>query len=189
MNKPKAKPTIFAYCFDAAGFAMPQEPLETAKYTVQFIGYSEEQSLEHADGIITPSGVFETFHNESYSCYVQVRCDKDHLAKREKEVFQNFKRGGWIAFLLRSVDNNSGKWDDTDLAKRFLNSFFYNVGWLKERPKKFDALHINHAEKLNIKILRTTMLLEIIRLLETEKDRGSKLLQLFSSAKPVVELK
>ncbi|MGA2241985.1 MAG: hypothetical protein ABSH11_08080 [Verrucomicrobiota bacterium] len=32
MNKVKGKATIFACGFDAAGFAVPAEPLETAKY-------------------------------------------------------------------------------------------------------------------------------------------------------------
>jgi len=45
---------------------------------------------------------------------------------------------------------------------------------------------LNHTEKLNIEILRTTTLLEIIHSFEMEKERGQKLLQLFSSAKPAV---
>jgi hypothetical protein len=53
-----------------------------------------------------------------------VECDKDHLAKRIKEVFQNYKRGGWITFLLREVDNGHEKWADSDLAKEFLNTFW-----------------------------------------------------------------
>ncbi len=131
MSKAKAKPTIFAYGFDAAGFITHADPLETATYVVRFIGYRSEESLEGADGIITPSGIFEKFNTSGYSYgdnHTWVEWDKDHLAKREKEVFQNYKRGGWIAFLLRQVKNGAGKkWGDSDLAKEFLNTFFWNV--------------------------------------------------------------
>lgn len=130
MSKAKDKATIFAYGFDAAGFTIPSDPLETAKYLIRFIGYEAEQSLEDADGIIMPSGIFEDFKSSnSYGgSHSWVECDKDHLAKRIKEVFQNYKRGGWIAFLLREVNNGRyHDWTDSDLAKRLLNSFFYNV--------------------------------------------------------------
>jgi hypothetical protein len=131
MSKAKDKPTIFAYGFDAAGFAVPTDPLESAKFSIRFVTYASEESLEPADGIITPSGIFETWEtSNSYmgSSSWLVCTNKDHLAKREKEVFQNFKRGGWTAFLLRGVDNGDRKnWTGTDLAKRFLNPFFYDV--------------------------------------------------------------
>jgi hypothetical protein len=131
MSKAKAKPTIFAYGFDAAGFAIPTESVESAKFLIRFVPYVSEESLERADGIITPSGIFESW--KSSNSYMGRSswpvCDnKDLLAKREKEVFQNFKRGGWTAFLLRDVENgDSRNWMDTDLAKRFLNPFFYRV--------------------------------------------------------------
>jgi hypothetical protein len=101
MSKAKHKPTIFAYGFDAAGFVIPSDPLETAKYVVRFIGYRAEQSLDEADGIIMPSGIFEQFKtsNSYYDSHTYVTCDKDHLAKREKEAFQNFKRGGRTYYL------------------------------------------------------------------------------------------
>jgi hypothetical protein len=130
MSKGKTKPTIFAYGFDAAGFALPSEPIESSKYLIQFVQHTAEQSLEEADGIITPSGIFETLKtsNSYMGSSSWLVCDsKDHLAKREKEIFQNFKRGGWTAFLLRSVDNGGKDWMLTDLAKRFLNPFFYSV--------------------------------------------------------------
>ena len=99
------------------------------KYVIRFIGYDASESLAKADGIITPSGIFEKFKSTSGYGGTRhwVECNKDLLAKREKEAFQNYKRGGWTAFLLRSVDNGNGKWEDTDLAKRFLNAFFKTV--------------------------------------------------------------
>ena len=69
-----------------------------------------------------------------------------------------------------------------------INDFSDIVGLAERKSKTFDTLHVTHAEKLNIKILRTTALLEIIRKFESEKDRGQKLIQLCSHAKPMVEL-
>jgi hypothetical protein len=69
-----------------------------------------------------------------------------------------------------------------------INDFSDIDGLAERKAKTFDALHTSHAEKLNIKILRTTTLLEIIRALEGETDRGPKFLQLCAKAKPMVEL-
>ena len=129
MKKTKNKATIFAYGFDAAGFPVPGDPLETANYLIRFVGYEAKESLEDADGIITPSGIFERFQTSSsfYDSHTYVDCDKDHLAKRTKETMQHCRQGGWIAFLLRSVNMDRENWRDTDLAKRFLSSFFYQT--------------------------------------------------------------
>src|SRR3989442_1296892 len=134
MSKTKEKPTIFAYGFDAAGFAAPSDPQELPKLLIRFVPYASEESLESADGIITPSGIFEEWESSnSYrgSSSWLVCKNKDHMAK----VFQNFNRGGWIAFLLRSVNNgNRRDWMDTDLAKRLLNPFFYEVACHDPNP-------------------------------------------------------
>lgn len=129
MSRAKDKAKIIAYGFDAAGFNIPSDPLETAKYSVRFIGFNADQNLEGADGIIIPSGIFENFGTRDgiYEKHMYVMCDKDHLAKRTKEVFQNHKRGGWIAFLLKEINNGNGRWMESDLAKQFLNIFFNNV--------------------------------------------------------------
>lgn len=122
----KNKPTIFAYGFDLAGFPIPSRSFESEEFVIRFVTFNEAQTLEEADGVIVPSGIFER-EVSSYGGAAWLVCrDVDHLAKREKEIFQNFKRGGWIAFLLREIDNEKGK-ADIDLAKRFLNPFFYEV--------------------------------------------------------------
>jgi hypothetical protein len=122
MNKAKSKRVIFAYGFDAAGFGPAGESIDAEHYVIHFVGHRATQSLEHADGVIMPSGIFEKIES---SCGMGrtstwIEFDKDHLAKREKEVYQNLKRGGWTAFLLQQVDNFHGKYNDTDLAKWFL---------------------------------------------------------------------
>src|SRR5881394_3193236 len=85
MSKTKDKPTIFAYGFDAAGFAAPSDPLELPKLLIRFVPYASEESLEPADGIITASGIFEEW--ESSNSYMGrsswlVCKNKDHMAKR-----------------------------------------------------------------------------------------------------------
>lgn len=131
MIKKKGKTTVLAYGFEVAGFMTPTEPLESENHIIHFVEYRSEQSLEKADGIIMPSGIFEQFKTrESYQGnYTVVDYDKDLLAKRQKEVLQNSKRGGWVAFLIRTVDNGDRNrdWSQSDLAKRFLNEFFYEV--------------------------------------------------------------
>jgi hypothetical protein len=136
MNKAKAKPTIIAYGFDAAGFAIPETQLETAKFIIRFLEYNAEESLENANGIITPSGIFEKFETTDnyYDSHTYVKCDKDQLAKRTKEVIQNCQNSGWIAFLVQKVNMDRSDWRDTDLCKRFLNSFFYQIEYHDPNP-------------------------------------------------------
>jgi hypothetical protein len=126
MKKTKAKKLIFAYGFDAAGFNPALEPIETSDYVIHFIPHGSPQSLEEADGIVTLSGIFErfSFTDGMGRTSVWVQCDKDHLARREKEVTHTIQGGGWIAFLLRQVDNVDGRFEDTDLAKKYLNEIF-----------------------------------------------------------------
>src|SRR5215510_8536724 len=101
MKKAGRKPTIFAYGFDAAGFAIPSGPFETDSCTIRFLGYSAQESLAEADAVILPSGIFERWETgQGYGASPRVECDKDHMALREKQIYQSFKKGGWIAFLL-----------------------------------------------------------------------------------------
>jgi len=97
MKNAGPKPTIYAYGFDKAGFTIPSETIEGKNHIIRFLGYAAEESLEPADGIIMPSGIFEELHSDrDYMQYSHrsVTYDHDHLARREKQVFQNYKRGG-----------------------------------------------------------------------------------------------
>ena len=131
MNKRTAKPTIYAYGFDKCGFSFPSGSLESSSYTVKFLGYESDSSLEDADGLVIPSGIFEEFKSESDAWgdkHLAVRFDKALLASREKELFNAFKKGTWTAFLLRAVNNGQyDNWTNTDLAKKFLNMFAENI--------------------------------------------------------------
>jgi hypothetical protein len=134
MKNGARKTKIIAYGFDAAGFAIPSDPIEADTYTIRFLGYGAEQSLTDAQGVIVPSGIFERIKSNAGlygGDHRWVEWDKDTLAKREKQVFQNFKNDCWSVFLLRGVQNGpwrgSAKWKESDLAKRLLNAFFNNV--------------------------------------------------------------
>ncbi len=77
----------------------------------------------------------------------------------------------------------------TEIPGLLILNDFSDIDGLQERKaKRFDQVHLGHADKLNIRILRTTTLLEIVVALETERDRGSKLLQLCASGTPLVKL-
>jgi len=131
MNKKIVKPTIYAYGFDKCGFSLPSASFEASGYIVKFLSYESNSSFEEADGLVIPSGIFEEIYWKSDvwgGKQLAVRFDKALLASREKQLYNAFKNGVWTAFLLRGVNNgNYNNWTDTDLAKKFLNSFAENV--------------------------------------------------------------
>jgi hypothetical protein len=62
-----------------------------------------------------------------------------------------------------------------------------DIEGLKERQaKKFDQHHLKHANDLNIKILRTTTLMELMLAEEGKSNCGKRLLELCSAGKPIV---
>jgi hypothetical protein len=121
----KAKKPIFAFGFDAAGFSIPSGDLKLLDgLRLRYVSYRADDSLADAEGVIIPSGIFES----AYGGRDWLTGDKDQIALREKQLFQLFERGGWVAFLLGKVDNGpSGEWSDTDLAKGLLNPLFKAV--------------------------------------------------------------
>lgn len=132
MNKRPAKRLIFAYGFDQQGFALPTDPIEGTDYVMHYIPHRSSQSLETADAVIFASGIFEQIKydrrfNPDYGEMVpdiSVNCDKHHLAKREKEITEVTRNGGWIAALLGYVETAGGRYTDTDLAKKYLDELF-----------------------------------------------------------------
>jgi hypothetical protein len=128
----KSAPLIFAFGFDAAGFAVSSDVKDSsvAGCELRYIKYRDNVSLAAADAVIFMSGIFETQHSTDAmgGWHRWVDCDEHHLALREKEIFQLLKKGGWAGILLRKVENgDAGKWAKTDLAKRLLNGVFKNV--------------------------------------------------------------
>ncbi len=131
MSKKIHKPMIYAYGFDKLGFMTTNSPVEEKEFILKFLDFSEEASLDEADGLIIPSGIFEhifTPRNFYGTSEPQVQYDPHLLAAREKQLYNAFKRGAWTAFLLQAVNNGGYQdWTGTDLAKKFLNIFATDV--------------------------------------------------------------
>jgi hypothetical protein len=59
-NRVGAESRVFVYGFDAAGFHAHHEPVSLAGVgRIQFIDFYDSTTLEAADGIIIPQGIFE----------------------------------------------------------------------------------------------------------------------------------
>jgi hypothetical protein len=129
-DQENQKPLVYAYAFDAAGFTMPTTGVDSPGYALRFLPYESTSTLDEADALIIPSGVFEEIYGEEDMFgYRQsgLRFAPDLLVLREKQLVNAFKRGAWIVFLLRRVDNGNGRWANTDLAKKILNMFARGV--------------------------------------------------------------
>lgn len=120
--------SIFAYGFDAAGFETPREPTRLANIgRIEFIQFDDATSLDSADGVIIPQGIFESTERSASGFHTRVRVHKDLLLERDRQVRNLIREGKWVCFLVDEiVDRVSGFTPqdirDTDLCKRFLNS-------------------------------------------------------------------
>lgn len=126
---------IFAYGFDAAGFDTRADPIKRAdKYQIQFVPFNDPISLELAEGVIIPQGIFETFEKiESlywiFGAKIHVRVHRSSLLERERQIFNLLRQGKWVCFLVGEIidDVHQGTHlesaRDTDLCKRVLNAF------------------------------------------------------------------
>jgi len=121
---------IFAYGLDRAGFTTPTEPLETEDLRVEWIPYASPQSLDDADAVVFPSGIFETisYHPSYLGAKVgTVKTDREMLLARERQVANILRKGGWACVLVSEIidklPDDHGRMHptgDTDLAKRLL---------------------------------------------------------------------
>src|SRR6266542_2484830 len=99
-------PIVYAYGFDSLGYPESAN-LDHDEFSIQFISYSATDSLESADGLLIPSGIFETFqtHSPNWQPYTTCHSDRHRMAEREKQIFNAWEGGAWTCFLLRAVDN------------------------------------------------------------------------------------
>ena len=139
-HKHKGKRKIYAYGFMEAKFDVEEDySITTDKAHIEFISHNSNYTLDSADGVIIPSGIFEKFENKSdhWSNKIEVSFKQDLLLQRERELINLIKRGGWICCLVgeivdevpyEDVGNSFGrmKCDSTDLVKKLLNSFSVN---------------------------------------------------------------
>lgn len=122
---------IYMYAFDRKGFPKRSSPLKIADdLELHFVGYKDERRLDTADGLIIPSGVFESFKTQpgAYSGpWVDVHCDETLLLTRFREVVNLIDKKKWVCCLIgQMVDEvpkgtTTATCSDTDLAKRVLN--------------------------------------------------------------------
>jgi hypothetical protein len=123
----KNQDSILAYGFDAFGFQIPSASLDLGEgRKLIYVSCHTDRNLADSDGVIMPSGLFESEHNpKSYMSRRSFIADEHHLAVREKQIFQLFEKNGWVAFLVGEIENGSSyEWSRTDLAKRVLNDAF-----------------------------------------------------------------
>src|SRR5258708_7902046 len=109
-RKPEEKERVFAYGFDRVGFQTPKDnhgaSWETDSALVTWLPYDDSRRLEDADGIITVQGIFESisYHDTFMGDRCgEVRCDRDLMLERDRQVRNVFERGGWICFLIGEI--------------------------------------------------------------------------------------
>ncbi len=134
---------IFAYGFDAADFTPPGEPITLTNIgRVEFIPFDDGTSLDTADGVIIPQGIFEELkRNPRYSVpWYDVGVNEPLLLDRERQVVNLLREGKWVCFLIgKIVDKvphgfDSFNIEDTDLCKKILNQFGVKRGKAHELP-------------------------------------------------------
>ncbi len=121
---------IVAYGFDAAGFDIKEGERPYPGPPVEFRRFGDSRSLENADGVIIPQGVFEKIEtrNSMLGPKTEVRVDP-LLLERERQVFNLLRAGKWVCFLIGDIVDDVPQGmhresiNDTDLCKRLLNAF------------------------------------------------------------------
>jgi hypothetical protein len=133
---------VFAYGFNAAGFHTHHESLSLAGVgRIEFLDFYDSTTLEAADGVIIPQGIFEEISSQPSRLIgprTTVAVDKSLLLERERQVFNLLRAGKWVCFLVGEIVDEVSQGihlesiADTDLCKRILNAF--TVG----RRRKYD---------------------------------------------------
>lgn len=133
MTKSPKETRIFAYGFDAIGYETPRVNLTLNNIgEIEFIEFTGATSLDTADGVIIPQGIFEkieTSRDFMGSAHTEVQIYETLLLERERQVFNLLKEGKWVCFLVGEIIDhvpqgyNLQDIKDTDLCKRVLNVF------------------------------------------------------------------
>jgi len=123
---------VFAYGFDEAGFHAQRESVALAGVgRIKFIPFYDSTSLDAADGVIIPQGIFEELEAEPSALGPEtyVRVDKTSLLERERQIFNLLRADKWVCFLVGEIVDEVSEGihlesiHDTDLCKRILNAF------------------------------------------------------------------
>ena len=131
-NRVAGETRVFAYGFDAAGFHVHHEAMSLpGAGRIEFIDFYDSTSLEAADGVIIPQGIFEEFasRRSPFGPKTTISVSKGSLLERERQVFNLLRAGKWVCFLVGEIvdEVSQGMYSepihDTDLCKRILNAF------------------------------------------------------------------
>ena len=124
---------IAAYGFEKIGFQIPDgHVMETNKAKIFFLPIDSEENLDSFTGVILPSGILESFKDQSNweGRYVDVYCKRDTLLQKEREIINLVNNGGWVCCLVDRIvdkvpygDYREKNCNDTDIVKKLLNSF------------------------------------------------------------------
>jgi len=135
------------------------------------VEYMSNQSIEEYDGVIIPQGVFEEARES------EVKFDYDLLLKRESEVVKLLRKGGWVCFLV-------------DTVQKYTRDNYYNVN----RPiGKTDLFrNIMHDENINFDIGRSSSRLnhsanEFSKYTEISSVGKTEYSLTNSNAKPIIQ--
>jgi len=140
------KQRVCAYGFDRSGFEGPsdQSPAtwETEHAEVVWLPYGGHRALDEFDGVIMPQGIFEEIEirNDTVlgDSYAKIKCDRDLMLEKDREMRNLINAGGWICFLVKEmvgvVPDGSGygrrRVRDTDLCRRALETL--NIDYINE---------------------------------------------------------
>jgi hypothetical protein len=131
-DKSPRETRIFTYGFDAAGFPTRDKLVFLFDVgTIEFIDFNDAISLEVADGVIIPQGIFEKIESRpsTFGRRTTVSVHKSSLLERERQVFNLLRAGKWVCFLVGEIVDEVSQGmhlesiHDTDLCKRILNAF------------------------------------------------------------------
>ena len=156
-NKGASEIKVLAYGFDVAGFHTDHGSISLPGIgRIEFIDFYDSASLEAADGVIIPQGIFEEIHSQPsrFGPRTTVSVDKSLLLERERQVLNLLRAGKWVCFLVGEIVDEVSQGmhlesiADTDLCKRILNAFAvgrrrkYDIDMPREvraREKEFEA--------------------------------------------------
>src|SRR3990167_1501324 len=137
-TKNKTETIVYAYGFDRLGFHIEDQVInESENISIKFIPFKSSISLDTADGLVIPQGIFEEIKYQDYGSgtYTDFKLHKELMLEREREVKNLLSDDKWVCFLVRGIIDEipqgleRQKIKHTDLCKIILNE--YGIGRLK----------------------------------------------------------
>src|SRR5581483_10790218 len=95
---------IVAYGFDAAGFDVKEGEMPYPGPPVEFRRFGDGSSLENADGVIIPQGIFDKIHTRKSMLGPKTEVDVDRLLlDRQRQVCNLVRARQWVCFLVGDI--------------------------------------------------------------------------------------